>query len=103
MNGFERIQAALRGEQPDRVPVMLHNFMPAARDAGFSQCEFGTDPKKAAQAFIQATEKYDLDGIIMDLDTATIAGALGVPVDFPKMRPPAAKRGCSNRWTIWMR
>ena len=32
MNGRERIAAALRGERPDRVPVMLHNFMPAAPD-----------------------------------------------------------------------
>jgi len=34
MNGYERITAALRGERPDRVPVMLHNFMMAAREAG---------------------------------------------------------------------
>ncbi|MFA6173437.1 MAG: uroporphyrinogen decarboxylase family protein [Kiritimatiellales bacterium] len=93
MNGYERIQAAMRGGQPDRVPVMLHNFMPAAREAGFSQREFGTDPEKAAQAFIQAAEKYDLDGIIMDLDTATIAGALGVPVDFPDDAPARCERG----------
>jgi len=32
VNGRERIAAALRGERPDRVPVMLHNFMPAAPD-----------------------------------------------------------------------
>jgi uroporphyrinogen decarboxylase len=93
MNGFERIHAALRGEQPDRVPVVLHNFMPAARAAGFSQLEFGTDPRKAAQAFIQAAEEYDLDGIIMDLDTATIAGALGVPIDFPEDMPARCEKG----------
>ena len=34
MNGLERIMAALRGEQPDKTPVMLHNFMMAAREAG---------------------------------------------------------------------
>lgn len=93
MNGFERINAAMCGNQPDRVPVILHNFMPAAREAGFSQLEFGTDPQKAAQAFIQAAEKYDLDGIIMDLDTATIAGALGVPVDFPEDFPARCEQG----------
>ena len=93
MNGYERIQAAMRGEQPDRVPVVLHNFMLAAREAGFSQREFGTNPEKAAQSFIQAAEKYDLDGIIMDLDTATIAGALGVPVDFPEDAPARCEKG----------
>src|ERR1039458_8350800 len=33
MNGYQRIQAALRGEQPDHPPVMLHHFMHAAREA----------------------------------------------------------------------
>jgi uroporphyrinogen decarboxylase len=87
MNGYQRIDAALRGEQTDRTPVVLHNFMVAAREAGYTQKEFGTDPGKAAEAFIRITEKYDLDGIVMDLDTATIAGALGVPVDFPEHEP----------------
>ena len=36
MNGYQRIVAALRGERPDTTPVMLHNFMMAAREAGVS-------------------------------------------------------------------
>ena len=34
MNGYQRVMAVLRGELPDRVPVCLHNFLPAAREAG---------------------------------------------------------------------
>ena len=34
MNGNQRIMAAIRGERPDQVPVMLHNFMMAAREQG---------------------------------------------------------------------
>ena len=30
MTGYERIDAAMRGKRPDRVPIMLHNFMMAA-------------------------------------------------------------------------
>jgi MtaA/CmuA family methyltransferase len=93
MNGFERVHAALSGEKPDRVPVVMHNFMVAAREADYNQLEFGTDPKKAADAFIRITEKYDLDGVVMDLDTATIAGALGVPVDFPETQPARCEKG----------
>ncbi len=40
MNGFERIQASLSGIRPDHVPIMLHNFMMAAREAGISQRRF---------------------------------------------------------------
>ena len=31
MNGYQRVCAVLRGEEADTVPVMLHNFMLAAR------------------------------------------------------------------------
>ena len=93
MNGFERINAAMNGRYPDTLPIVLHNFMPAAREAGYSQREFCTDPEKAAEAFIRITEKYDTDGIIMDLNTATIAGALGVPVEFPETEPARCEKG----------
>jgi hypothetical protein len=45
MNGYGRITAALRGERPDRVPVMLHNFMMAAREAGMTMQAFCTATK----------------------------------------------------------
>jgi hypothetical protein len=32
MNGHERITAALKGEKTDTIPIMLHNFMMAAKD-----------------------------------------------------------------------
>ncbi len=36
MNGYERINAVLDKKTPDRLPVMLHNFIPAARVIGLS-------------------------------------------------------------------
>jgi len=27
MTGYERIAAALSGRMPDKIPIMLHNFM----------------------------------------------------------------------------
>ena len=87
MNGKQRIEAALRGEQPDRTPVMLHNFLMAAREAGFAQRQYREDPQAIAAAFIRAVETYDYDGVVVDVDTATLAGALGVPVDFPEDEP----------------
>ena len=87
MNGKQRIEAALRGGQPDRVPVMLHNFLMAAREAGYTQRQYREDPQAIATAFIRAVETFDYDGVVVDVDTATLAGALGVPVDFPEDEP----------------
>ena len=87
MNGYQRIAAALRGEGPDRVPVMLHNFMMAAREAGHTMKAYREDPLKLAGSFIQAVERYGYDGVLVDVDTATLAGALGVPLELPEDEP----------------
>lgn len=91
MNGRERIEAVLRGERPDRPPVMLHNFMHAAREAGVSMREMRTDPSALARVYIESVERYGLDGVLVDLDTATLAGALGVPVERPEDEPAVAR------------
>jgi uroporphyrinogen decarboxylase len=93
MNGFERVMAALRGEKPDRVPIMLHNFMMAAREAGFTQAQYREDPRNIARAFIEAVERYEYDGVLMDVDTATLAGAVGVPVEYPEDEPARCVSG----------
>ncbi|MEN8227395.1 MAG: uroporphyrinogen decarboxylase family protein [Bacteroidota bacterium] len=87
MTGTERIKAALEGKWTDRRPVMLHNFMMAAREEGITMREFRENPDKAAKAFINAAEKYKTDGVLIDVDTATLAGSVGVPVDYPDDEP----------------
>ncbi|HUX94952.1 MAG TPA: uroporphyrinogen decarboxylase family protein [Bacteroidales bacterium] len=83
MNGFERINAALKGKKPDKIPVMLHNFLMAAREHGVTMEQYRNSPKVIAETFISAVEKYQYDGILVDIDTVTLAGAVGVKVDFP--------------------
>lgn len=90
MTGRQRILAALAGEQPDCVPIMLHNFMMAAREAGFTMRQFRQDPQAIARSFILAVEKYQYDGIVVDVDTVTLAGAVGVPLEFPEDLPARA-------------
>jgi uroporphyrinogen decarboxylase len=87
MNGYERIKAALSGTMPDRRPVMLHSFMHVAREAGYTMKEYRTDPEIAAECHIRYAEKYGLDGILFDVDTAIEASAIGVPVDYPDDEP----------------
>jgi MtaA/CmuA family methyltransferase len=91
MNSHQRISSALRGEPADTVPVMLHSFMMAAAEAGVSMLEFRNDPETISGAFLRSVEQYGYDGIVVDIDTATLAGALGVPVDFPREEPARVK------------
>jgi uroporphyrinogen decarboxylase len=93
MNGYERIHAALRGEPSDTVPVSLHNFLMAAEEAGYTQGQYREDPVKITDSFIRAVEKYRYDGILVDIDTVTLAGAVGVPVDFPEKECARTHRG----------
>lgn len=93
MNGFERINAALKGKKADKTPIMLHNFMMAAKEAGFSMHQFRESPQNMAETFIRSVEKYEFDGILVDLDTVTLAGAVGVPVDFPVDEPARSAKG----------
>jgi uroporphyrinogen decarboxylase len=93
MNGYQRIFAAQRGEWPDQIPIILHNFMPAAHEAGITMATFRSEPEEAARAFIEFTEKYQCDGIIVDIDTTLLAGAAGVPVDYPEDAPARCHQG----------
>lgn len=94
MNGYQRVVAALKGEKPDRIPVMLHNFMVAAEELNISMGRFRESPTLIAEAFINSVEKYDLDGVLVDIDTVTLAGSLGVPVDLPEYEPGRSPGGC---------
>ena len=97
MTGYERIAAALSGRTPDKVPVMLHNFMMAARERGITMRRFRESPRLIAESFIRAAESYDVDGILIDIDTVTLAGAAGVPIDFPEDEPARCRSGSLDR------
>ena len=94
MNRYERITAALNDKKPDTVPIMLHNFMMAAHEYGVTMKQFRNDPQVIADSFISSVEKYKFDGIMIDVDTKTLAGAVGVPVDFPEDQPARTHQGC---------
>jgi len=87
VNGRERILAALKGGPVDKVPVMLHNFLMAAREAGVPMSEFRRSGRAIARSFIRAVETYGYDGVLVDVDTVMLAGAAGVPVDLPEDMP----------------
>lgn len=84
MTGYERIHAALKGQRADKVPITLHNFMMAAAEAGYTQHEYRESSEIIADTFKRAVDKYNYDGILLDIDTATLAGSVGVKIDFPE-------------------
>ncbi|HPJ02919.1 MAG TPA: uroporphyrinogen decarboxylase family protein [Candidatus Limiplasma sp.] len=87
MTGYERIITTLKGGTADRVPMMLHSFMAAANEAGYTMEEYRSDPQKIADAHIRFAEKYSTDGILLDIDTCMEASAIGVPTDYPEHEP----------------
>lgn len=84
MTGYERISEVLKGNIPDRIPVMMHNFLMAAREAGLTMKEFRSSAENMSQAMIKACQTYGLDGIFLDVDTALLAGACGARVKYPE-------------------
>jgi len=87
MNGRERIRMALGGRMPDRTPVMLHNFLMAIRENGYTVAQYRKDPRVIADVFSNTVEKYGVDGILLEMDTALLAGCVGAPVDYPEDEP----------------
>jgi uroporphyrinogen decarboxylase len=77
MNSLERVRAVLAGQIPDRVPVCLHNFMMAGREAGIPLEKYRRDPKVIARVHLQAVEKYGYDCVMIDTDTTMLAEAMG--------------------------
>ncbi|MDR2641852.1 MAG: uroporphyrinogen decarboxylase family protein [Planctomycetaceae bacterium] len=97
MNGFERINNVLDGKATDVVPIMLHNFMSAARDAGMTMKQFRSQPENMSRAFVEASLRYGLDGILTDVDTALEAYALGAETIFDEDMPAKVVAPISNR------
>ena len=77
MNSLERVRTVLAGGIPDRVPVCLHNFMLAAREAGVRMEDYRVNPEAIARVHLQAVEKYGHDCILVDTDTTMLAEAMG--------------------------
>lgn len=83
MTRIERIRTVMNGGVPDRIPVMTHNFLMAAREAGVTMAQYRSSADIIANTLIEACKKYDTDGILLDVDTALLASACGADVAYP--------------------
>ena len=90
MTSIERVQAAIDLRPPDRVPVDLHNFQPAARAMGVSMAEVFRDGELLAEAMLRAWREFGHDMILLENGTACNAQACGVEVVYREDSAPAA-------------
>jgi uroporphyrinogen decarboxylase len=97
MNSVERIQAAIDLRQPDRVPVDLHNFQPAAKAMGVPLSEVFRDGELLAEAMLKAWQKFGHDMILLENGTACNAQACGVEVVYRDDAAPAAHKPVLKR------
>src|SRR3990172_2893978 len=88
MTSVERCQTVLDGGVPDRVPVGLLNFMPAAARAGMTLRDYCTDGRAMAEAHIAAWERYGHDLVDLENGVAALASAVGCTVEFEEDTSP---------------
>ena len=92
MNSVERVAAAIELRTPDRVPVDLHNFMPAAAALGRPFTETFKDGELLAQAMLDAWREFGHDMILLENGTGCNAEACGAAVSYRDDASPVAEK-----------
>lgn len=90
MNSVERVGTTIGLREPDRVPVDLHNFLPAARATGLPLSEVFRDGELLAQAMLAAWREFGHDMILLENGTACSAEACGVAARYRDDTAPVA-------------
>jgi MtaA/CmuA family methyltransferase len=89
MNSIERVAAAIELRIPDRVPVDLHNFQPAAKAMGVSMAEVFQDGELLAESMLLAWREFGHDMILLENGTACNAQACGAQIVYRNDAAPA--------------
>jgi len=89
MTSVERVRAAIELRAPDRVPVDLHNFQPAALATGLPMQKVFQDGALLAEAMLKAWREFGHDMILLENGTACNAQACGVEVIYRDDAAPA--------------
>jgi MtaA/CmuA family methyltransferase len=92
MNSIERVGAAITLQQPDRVPVDLHNFQTAVMATGLPMSTVLQDGDMLAEAMLNAWREFGQDMILLENGTACNAQACGMEVDYRDNTAPVAHK-----------
>ena len=90
MNSVERVAAAIEMRTPDRVPVDLHNFLPAAQAFGRPFTQTFRDGELLAQSMLDAWREFGHDMILLENGTGCNAEACGAHVSYRDDAAPVA-------------
>jgi len=88
MSSLERILTAVRGEEPDIVPVCPGIFMHAAKISGIKLSEFCTNRHAFAKANLVTYKRYGYDGIWAGIDAFRLPELMGCKVKVPENGVP---------------
>jgi uroporphyrinogen-III decarboxylase len=97
MSSIERVQAAIDLRKPDRVPVDLHNFQPAAFNTGLPMSEVFKNGDLLAQSMLDAWREFGHDMILLENGTACNAQACGVEVIYRDDAAPATHKALVDK------
>ena len=92
MTSVERVRAAIELREVDRVPVDLHNFMPAAAGTGLPMSQVFRDGELLAEAMLKAWREFGHDMILLENGTACNAQACGLEVVYRDNSAPVAEK-----------
>lgn len=82
LTSVERVQTAVDGGTPDRVPVTLHNFMMAAHAYGMPFPAYFQNGEAMAEGMLRAWREFGHDMVILENGTAALAQACGCGVEY---------------------
>jgi uroporphyrinogen decarboxylase len=80
VTSLERVETALRHEEPDRVPCVPELCLPSIRISRVPYSEYCTNSKKLARSLLASWRRFKYDGITVDSDTFVTASGFGLKV-----------------------
>ncbi|MBN1873724.1 MAG: uroporphyrinogen decarboxylase family protein [Anaerolineae bacterium] len=97
MNSIERTLAVIEHRKPDRLPVDLHNFQPAAAMLGLPLQKVFKDGDLLAESQLAAWREFGHDVLILESGTSSSAEACGVEVIYRDDAAPVATKPVLER------
>lgn len=88
MTSLERVMTTVGHGIPDRVPVDLHNFLPAVQHAGFPIGEALQDGEMIAESQLRSWRDFGHDVLLVENGVIAEAQACGCEAEYPAHQPP---------------
>lgn len=92
MNSQERVEAAIRLEEPDRLPIDLHNFLVCAELMEMPYGEVFNSPELIAKSHLKGISLFGHDMVLVEAGVATLAESCGCELEYPENAAPWIKK-----------